>query len=274
MRIKIIIVVLGIFLVVAGCAGLKNLIKSPSLSFTKAEVSGLNWDGLTLNFHFDLENPNPFGVTFSKYSYQLDINNQRFVAGHESRGLTAKANGKTDVVIPVSLRFSEVVRTISSVAGMTRVPVKLSGSASVATSIQDITLPFSASHEFPVPKAPEITINSLRIRNVSPASLDAELDLGVRNPNDFKLDLSNLNYSLNLGGTPIINSGRGSDTNISAGGTTHWKLPIQVPIAQTLIGFLGGRTGNFNFNGSMQVGTPFGKIPLTVNKQQSAEISH
>src|SRR5690625_4514476 len=72
----------------SGCALLRDLSNRviPNISFSRVGIDGFGFNEATLLFEFDVDNPNPVGLTAKRYNYDFLINNSSFVSGeHRDR---------------------------------------------------------------------------------------------------------------------------------------------------------------------------------------------
>src|SRR5688572_1766950 len=75
----------------AGCAELRKTLRSafqpPSLTFKNASLAEVSLDSATVKLAFQLNNPNPIGLTLSSVSYSFFVEGKQVVAGRPPDGL-------------------------------------------------------------------------------------------------------------------------------------------------------------------------------------------
>ena len=99
-------------------------------------VRDMNSSGLTLDFEFQVENKTPIGCRIVQLQYDLKLNGARFARGTAARDIVIKANGKSKVRVPYTIRFKDVFGTIDSlISSKTHLPYDLSLAFAVTTSV-------------------------------------------------------------------------------------------------------------------------------------------
>lgn len=250
----------GLFFFVSSCAALRDFadVRAPSVDFSNMSIQSISFDGVTLLFDFDVTNPNQFGVTADEYSYEFFINENSFLSGTQRENLRISRESTSLVQVPVSLNFSEVFNTFSSLVRRDSLSYELS--TIVQFDVPGLGLrqvPISAAGELPVPRMPRIEFGGLNVRNMSLSG--AELDIGFRvtNPNSFGLSMRNAAYVLNVNGREWLNTRLGDTVRLDASESDMIIIPIRLNASQmgsVLIDMMRGTTEfDYNLSGSAEI---------------------
>src|SRR5439155_17477235 len=96
----------------AGCATLQQLlgmaIQTPTLTFKSASLADVSLTAATVNLAYQLDNPNPFGLTLASVDYAFFVEGRQVVAGRPPAGLTVPASGSAEIVLPANVRFMDI----------------------------------------------------------------------------------------------------------------------------------------------------------------------
>lgn len=220
---------------VAGCAELQKLASStferPRLTFRSADVTGLDLEGATVGFTFQLENPNAVGVKLARLGWALDLEGSRVVDGTLPGGLDVPANGAAPVTFPVHVKWKDVPGFVRLVSGRDAVDYRLSGTAGVSTPIGVVDLPLSTSGRLPVPRLPSFGLDGIQLRSASFQDVAVDVRLRISNPNAFPLPVGGLSYALALGGAPVASGEGRAVAPVPAGGAGVLAIPVRISFA-------------------------------------------
>lgn len=103
-------------LVVTACAGLGlgSAVREPDVDVVGAELTRANLDGADLLFEFEVDNPNAIALVLDGLVYRLRLNDKPFLNGSQDRRTEIAARTESRVNLPVTLRYSEVVRALET----------------------------------------------------------------------------------------------------------------------------------------------------------------
>lgn len=245
---------------ISGCAALRDLadVQRPGVSFSNMSIQNISFDGVTLLFDFDVNNPNRFGVSAEQYSYEFFINENSFISGTQRENLRISRESSSIVQVPVSLSFSEMFNTFSSLARNDSFAYQLS--TEVQFDIPGLGLqrvPVNAAGELPIPRVPRIEFGGLDVKNLSLSGADMEVAFRVSNPNRFGLALSNAAYVLQVNGREWLDTRLGDTIRLGASESDMIRIPIRLNASQmgsVLVDMMRGSTEfDYNVTGSANI---------------------
>jgi LEA14-like dessication related protein len=106
-------------------------LKNPQVSVSTVSPTSLLLSALTLNITVLIDNPNPIGLTFRKIAFDVwfhDGNAWNFIT-HGEQGEIEVKPGKTEVTIPVSVNYSDLIKAGWSVFSQRELPLQVNGTA-------------------------------------------------------------------------------------------------------------------------------------------------
>lgn len=246
---------------------------TPKLKFKELSLKGLDFTKVDVEFVFDLHNPNPLAVKLDTFSYDLGLEGVQVVKGTNSDGVQLKSYGDTQLAIPVSLTFANLFQLVKNVQGKDDLGFSIGGELGFNTPVGLARVPFKEEGRFPVVHAPSISLEGLRMGKVDLLKQTAslQLDLGVGNPGGGKaVSFAGFEYGLAMGGAKVASGTRNDLPEVVGGGKQVIALPIDLDLksaAKTLVAAITGKKAiDVKLDGKVQVGTPFGKIPLTFDQ--------
>ncbi len=241
----------------SGCAALRDLAdtRRPTLEYNRMSIQSIDFNRAVLQFHFDVNNPNPVGLTADRYSYEFFINDNSFLSGTEDQNLRISRESVSTLSVPVTLNFSEMLNTFSSLVGSEVIAYRIN------TEVQfDIPglgvqrLPVNAAGELPIPRIPRIEFGGFDVKNLSLAGAEMEVAFRVTNPNIFGISMSNAAYTLQVNGREWLDTRLVDAIRLGASESDTIRIPIRLNSAQmgsVLLEMLAGTTTfNYGLSGS------------------------
>lgn len=223
-------------LALPGCAAMGELAKSafkkPTLTLKQVSVASIDFDGATLAFDYQVENPNGFGLKVGKLQYWLELERRVVTRGEAPGGLALPASGTAPVRFTARLPFAEVPRLLELTRSAAPVHYTVGGVVGVDTPLGLVDLPISHAGTVDLPRVPEFKVASVSVRMSSLTELVVDLTVDVANANPFPLPGGELQYAVAVGGEVVASAEAGQVIAVPARG--HGKLSI--PVRLSLLG--------------------------------------
>jgi LEA14-like dessication related protein len=253
---------LFILLFISGCSTLRDLasLQKPTLTYSNMSVQSINFNEAELLFNFDVNNPNPLGITANGYSYDFLVNSNSFLSGNQDKNVKIGSGSTSILQVPVTLQYSELLNTFRSLLGNDEFNYGLN-----TEFVFDIPglgqqrLPANISGSLPLPKIPRIEFSGFDVSIKSPTRADLELKISIDNPNRFPILLNSASYVLNVNGKEWLNTTYTEAVRVTADDRSEIVFPVQlnaVQMGSTLIDLLRGRDYELDYSlrGNMNVG--------------------
>jgi LEA14-like dessication related protein len=220
----------------AGCAGLQDLarsaVKEPKVTFRSASVAAFDLEGVTLDFVWDVQNPNGFGLDLASIGWKIEAEGTRVAAGDAPGGVRILANGTSPVTFPARLRFADVPGIASLLgSGKDRIHYKLSATLGLRTPAGVLDVPLSREDQVRLPGMPHFTVDGIALRAVSFENVTFEVRLRVKNPNAFPLPAGALDYALAVSGSQVAKAEGAHLGTVPAGGSAVVAIPVKLDLA-------------------------------------------
>lgn len=256
---KLFIILFAIFLL-TGCNTIRDLanVQKPSVRYSSMSIQDLSFQNVTLLFDFEVENPNSFGVSADQYQYEFFINGSEFVTGVQSESLRIENNSTTTIQVPVSLTFSEVYNTFSSLIRQDSLTYRLSTEVQFdIAGVGKQRVPVSAEGNLPVPKLPTIELSSFNVEQFSLMGAEMVAAFSVDNPNPFGISFANTFYNLEVNGSEWLDTTLERTINLSGSESELIRIPVRLNSTQmgaALLDMLRGeKEFEYHLTGSAQV---------------------
>jgi len=104
-------------LALSSCAGLGHVYEKPRVYVVGTKVDNVSLESADLVFDVSVENPNAFSFLLEGVGYHLRVNGETFLDGQRDVGAQIAARGASEVQLPVTLRFADVLRVLRSLKG-------------------------------------------------------------------------------------------------------------------------------------------------------------
>ena len=196
-------IALIILVILSGCAELEDFVSIPTARVDSVEISGIDFDSVTILVNVEIDNPNPLGLTLDAYDYRLEAWQSDIVKGRVEDPVSLRPDGRSKLPIPVTMTFTELADAGASLIGADSIPLDIGLGLEIAIPYMGaIRLDLSAFIDIPIPRPPTIVPVRLKVDsiNMSGARISLEMELG--NPNSFGMDIIRLSGLFLVGGNP------------------------------------------------------------------------
>jgi LEA14-like dessication related protein len=224
-------------LALAGAAGcpeaeqvIRQVVQPPEVKVSRVRVTGVSRQTLDLSLGVEINNPNPVGVTLAGIDYRFELMGRPLASGSAPSGIELAAVGASEAEFPVSLAYNEIKQVYDEAGDRDEIPYAVSGTVSVGTPIGEIPIPFKTEGMLPVIRAPEVTGISMEVDKLSLSGADLVLNINLKNPNAFPLDIQRFSYSLALDGNEFTSGNTGPQT-VRAKHTGTMSIPVHIDFA-------------------------------------------
>jgi LEA14-like dessication related protein len=223
-----------LLLSLSGCAAVGELAKSafkkPTLRLEQVSVAAIDFDGATLAFDYQVENPNGFGLNVARLQYWLELEQRVVTRGEAPGGIRLPASGAAPVRFTTRLPFAEVPRLLELVRSRAPVHYKVGGLVGVDTPIGNVDLPLSHAGTVDLPRVPEFKVASVAVRMSSLTEVEVALAIDVANPNAFPLPGGELQYAVAVGGQVVASAEGGEVIAVPASGRGRMVIPVRLSL--------------------------------------------
>jgi LEA14-like dessication related protein len=247
----------------AGCAAIQDHVKEPNVTVQDLQVRGVSLTGMDLDFILGIDNPNPIGISMSGLTYRLELNDRALFEGASQERVSVAGNGHSQVTLPFTLVYEEILGSLNALAGRQTLPYTLSGKVDLGL----FSFPYSKRGELQLPGLPDVQISRLSVDRIDLSGVALQLALKVSNPNDFPLQLSGLSGGIKLADVSLVEGH--SIGRIAIGAQQHDEVNLALRVGYQQLGNLVDRlrradTLPLAFDGSFSVPSALGerRIPL------------
>lgn len=260
----------------AGCEQLEPFM--PTVSFERFDVNAIDFERVEADFVFAVDNPNPVEIDLASFDYRLDFEGTELLSGDSGDGFTLEAIGGTELRLPVDLSWEDAWDTVQATRGEDEVDFSLAGGFGFDTPLGVIELPYQEGGTFPAVRTPRFGFQTLRVARVDLLTQTAtvELDLAIDNDHGSNLLFQDFDYAISLGGSRVA-SGLVPDLGSVEGASESTKtLSLDIDLLATGVTVVdlitnGGRA-DLGLDATMDVDTPFGMLPLSIDETGEVQV--
>lgn len=219
------------------CASVEEFVKSsvqrPQVAFAGARIDGLSFETADLLFEVKIDNPNPVGITLAGFDYRFHINANPFLQGEQEQGVTIPANGENTFQIPVTLNFSDVYNTFSTLGDRDSTAYKIDCGVSFDLPVLGRQrVPVSKAGTLPLLKLPKVRVESIKLDNLSFSGADLNLSVSLENPNAFSFILKHMDYRLDVNDRQWLDGRATRSMKLAAKEESMLDIPISLNFVQ------------------------------------------
>ncbi|WP_416885014.1 LEA type 2 family protein [Marinospirillum sp.] len=229
------ILLLGLLLTLAGCSFLKEsgAWQEPEVHIEQVRLSGLNFERAQLEAHFTVTNPNAYAIHLGALDYRLDVADAQLLAGRQTQGQRLGAGQTNTVILPLELEFAELMRLVDQWQNAARIPYRIeAGMRFELPLVGDLRVPVHHQGEIPRPRLPQVRLIALEQEALSLSGASLVLVLGVRNLNDFQLNIQQLSYGFRLNGQAVGQGELASGVVLDSDQETSVRIPLRISSRQ------------------------------------------
>jgi LEA14-like dessication related protein len=251
---------------------------SPKLQFENFELDGINFQQADTQFVFNIDNPNPIGLSVASFTYDLDLAGNGFLEGTNADGLALPATGSAQFKLPVTVVFADVIDLVQNIDVKNEVPFAIQGEFGFQTPLGILRIPYQEEGMLPVLQPPKITVKGIRVDTFQPLRNRATLavDIGVTSTGGSELSLAGFDYDLTLGGESVATGLLHTFADVSGDAEQVVTLPIDLNLlgmGTSIVSAISSRGPlDVGLTGGLTVSTPFGPLPLTIDEQTNLNL--
>ena len=251
-----------IFPVVSGCSLLTE-IQKPKIVKVTPSIKGLDFKGVDMNFDIDVHNPYPVQIVSPGFDYGMNIEENRLFESQADTDVDLAAKKTGTVTLPVRLDYMETFKAVSDLATKAEANYEVFGAFHFKPFGKSVDLPFSRKGSIPVVKMPKISVKNVSTGDVGLSGATLKVDLGVKNPNIFKIGLDNLGYGLKLGDTEIAGLKAGAIDALEAGSEGNVTLSGKISAMSVISKIVKGiDASEMNISPTGSIKTKYGDLKL------------
>ena len=260
-------------LVASGCGMLQDVLnlERPSASVVRVGLQDIELAAATLRFDVEVKNPYSVPLPLVNLDYGLSSRGTAFLSGKADLQGTVPAHGSKVVPLTAKVVFLDLLKALADVHPGAVVPYAAELGLSVdAPSLGTLRLPLKKEGEIPVPAAPDAEVSEIKWDRVNLDAAAGHLTLDLVNRNTFPVELSELKYTLSLGGVDVGEGAIAQALEFDAsGGEGEVTIPVSFSprkAGRGLLRVLTGAEGSYRLHGMLILDTRFGKIQLPLDK--------
>jgi len=264
----------------AGCALLHRAVKRPDVTFQSIGLRDITFDGAAVDLVFAVKNPNPFGLTIQRYDYTFRVGDRPVASSGHDASLAIAARSVGQLVVPLSVRFADVMNAANALRQSDRWPFSVEGTVTVGGGpLGGVTAPFTYRDTLPRPMPPKITVESLRVQSASLTNIAIDVTLAVENPGRLAYALGTLTGALDLNGQRVI-SLDGLDGALALRPESTQRVTLHASVSAALLArglqtVIDQGRAQYHLVGQASVHNDlFGELPLQLDQQGTVPFAH
>lgn len=283
-RVKRIMVVLSLsilFLMTYGCKTVEkglSLLERPSAKITGSRLARFGFRESTLEFDVRISNPYSVPLPVGVVTYSLYGDEEGpFLSGTIEEDGSIPAKGEETIRLPVQVTYQKLTDVLKKVRPGEVVPYRAKLTLSIrAPGGDQIDLPVTKRDELPVPAVPNIKLDSVRWQELGITSTTAQLNLKVKNPHVFSVNLKEMDYLLEMDGRTVVESSVSDSPQFDPSQVRTLKVPVTVSMSRLGSGILSvfrQDRVSYGLRGDLNLGTPYGTLSIPYDVSGRTELT-
>jgi LEA14-like dessication related protein len=258
-----------------GCEELEDFL--PTVDFDTLDVEAIDFEGAEVDFVFAVNNPNPVDVGLSSFSYDFALAQVPLFDGDNEDGFDLVALGASELRLPVALNWQSTWESVQATRGQDEVGFGLGGHFGFDTPAGEARLPYQEEGSFPALRTPKFRLSNLRATrfNLLQGSAGLDLEVAVDNAHGSTLCFDRFDYGIDINGQSLAT---GLVNTFEVDGATEGTITLPIDInlltaGSTIVSAIsGGGQLDVGLGADMDVETPFGILPLSIQQQDALSV--
>lgn len=256
---------------------------APDVRFDRIDVQDINFSEASVDFVFQVDNPNPIELGLSSFSYNFGMEEIPLFDGDNPDGFQLRALDSSPLVLPVSLTWTDTWDAVQATRGLDTIGFGLDGHMGFAVPLEkfegeEVRVPYNEGGEFPALRTPKFNLGKVKVNRLDllTQTADLQLEFDVDNDHGSTLFFDRFDYKVRLAGNEVGTGLIGSLGQVDGAEQDTFILPLSVNLIQ--LGDAGwqhlvNRTPlDARLLADMDVDTPFGIVPLSINEQGNVAV--
>lgn len=265
------------FLLLLGCySGGSDLSQFiPTVKFNRLELTDIDFEDLSVDFVFDVHNPNPVDIPLERFNYGLDLADIEILSGDSPDGVQLRNGATSEMVLPVDLNFVNLYELVTAERGEDNLPFAFRGGFGWDTDIGPVDVSFDEAGDFPALRMPDIQLGTLEFTGADATKAGFALNIDVDNDHGSTLDFANLDFKVKFAGASV---GAGTKEELgSVDGASSKKLVVPFEVdyldaIDAIEAIASGKQLKVDLAATSDVTTPFGVVPLAIDENGDVDV--
>jgi len=219
-------------ILITNCQSFNSIVQEPKLSLNSVEITGINFNGVNLVAHVNVENPNAFSIPLPKIDWELFINTASFIQGTLKNDKTIKKQDTVTLDIPLSVSYDGLYNSVKSLIESKEAAYHVAlGITFPIPLIESKVYKLDFSGVIPLPQLPKLSPGSIKISKMDFTGIELACGVNVENPNGFPIPFPTLNWNYDVNGVPVVKSSFAGAGEIAAGAAGAALITVSVAYA-------------------------------------------
>lgn len=268
---RLLVVALASLGALAACASQSGPPQPPSVVVRRLMSTVITPDVIKFEAQIVVHNNMGRPLDLEKVDYGSSLFTKQLFSSTFSELKRMNGNGDETITFPFQISMKDVLSSGPELLANGKLKVTFDGLVYPQASFGFAPIQFSRTIEIPIPKIPEVGFAGA---NGLPGQGGFEVDLAVKNTNNFPISVARIDTYLVLNGERYTLLRTGEATNIQPGqiGTVALQMENTTGKALSMIlNAIMAQSADFTLGGSLTCGTPFGWIYVPVAVQGHAK---
>ena len=229
---KLSYILLALFIMtLSSCETYQLIVQEPSVSLNSVDVAGINFTGVNLLVHVDVENPNGFTIPLPRLDWEVFINSSSFVKGAVNNDKNLSSHQTVTLDLPLSVSYEGLYNSFASLVETKEaaydIALKITFNIPV---LGEKVYKLDFSGVLPIVKKPEISFKGITKKSLG-TTMEFILTWEVENKNNFDFNLGVFDYDFSVNDTRWARGQVENPPRLTAGAKTTIPLTISVSAA-------------------------------------------
>jgi len=254
---NILSVLIAAMIMLGGCAAIvdQQLIDKPSVRLEGFSMNSESLFEVTPTFLFKVVNTNPMGLKIRNISYNLKINDKKFIKGVTDKDIRLKPVSSEMLGLSVTFNLSDLFIYSTEFVQTGKIAYDLSGNVGVGA----FAVPYHTKGYLEIPKLPEISLSYVDACGFSLiGNSTIVFVLNLKNANAFPVQIAELSYCIKVDEKEFMSGMIREIPSIDKNSSINLKIPMRSDFSEPdwpVNTMLAGDSLPYHFSGSIKIYT-------------------
>ena len=248
----------------------RTLFTDPKVTVENVVVRDVALSGVTLDVTVAIDNPNSYGVDFSKLKYKVFIEGEELLKGETNEKSIIDGKKKNFVTLPLEIKYKGLKSGISGVFNKKKIHYKFTGVVVLDTKVGNLSFDVEREGDIPIPDRPKFSIEKVSLKEAGFTSATLDFEILVSNNHDVQFLVKKILYRVKVNDIDVSAAEEVVSKSIGRGSEMRFHVPVNIRLAGLKDSFVeivkSGRL-KYKFDLDLQFDSKYGPYNLDFSKE-------
>ena len=220
---------------ISSCQSIGTIVQEPKVSVKSVDLDSIDFTGVDMICHLNVENPNVFEIPFPEIEWRLYINANSFINGTIKNNARLGGSKTITVDVPFSVTYSGLFNSFASLMNSREAAYRIElGLRFPILLLEEKTFNLDFSGNIPLLQIPKITGASFKTGRIDLTGVEQDMVFTIENPNVFPIPFPQMEWDYGVNGAAVLKGSVDARGEIAALSQSPVTVSVGVKYADLL----------------------------------------